>query len=680
MPGQLIDLSLGEKLSAASAGIYIDRLERIIKLTGDVALRSQRGQGAEARYSSIRSAHYAEIHIAGTEQTAAAPADPLGDFDRLESASFVGDVQVDLGGQKLTAQQLQVRFRPDAEEQTLEQSLDTAIADGGVCLTGGGGTLTSVQLTLAFATTEAGKLYPRRMHAIGAVDLVRQDGATPNPLAWYWTRLRTLPGRAPQPSRIRGDEVVAQLAPPPDASEKNMPELLIRSLEVTGRAEIIDPANRVLARGSRVKAVFEGANELVTADVTGTADEPGLVYAEPFGVRGGRIDLDRAAQTLHVDGPSRMSFKTRRSLQGQQRRDPTRIVVTSSRQLHVDGRGNEVKFVGDVEATSAGEQLKSDVLTLYLEDVPEVAAPSRRLSWAAILGPLTGSQSTPPSKRTYGVGIGMPGDRIRKEPTWLTAQNALVRSESYVAGDDDPILHASISTPSLRADLINRQIVAQPAQLLMIDRRAGDGVARSSVTGVPSALMGGGPSQTAVECRGRMTYTLGPDGPERQDTVVFEDAVYFRHVSGEVLLSPSDAEPVSPTDPALADTLVGRDASLECERLECWFSVDAEGEGPQSGGGLTRSPMRLASFIASDSVYLRYEEGPQVRDVVADWVSFDRQSQLIQVRGGALALARVYSANQLSGESDVQTVQEAIIDLKDGTLRARDLTGRMRRP
>lgn len=682
LPGQLIDLRLGEKLSATAAGIYIDRQERIIKLTGNVLLRSARGPGAAARASTIRSAHYAEIHIASAARAAAAGTDPLGDFDELESATFVGDVRVDLGKQKLTAQQLHVRFRPEAEEQTLEQSLDTAVADGGVRLTGGGGTLTAVQLELAFATTEAGKLYPRRMHAVGAVELVRQRERTPNPVQWYWTRLRTLPGRAPQPAQIRGDEVMAQLAPPPEASS-DLPELLIRSIEVAGRAEVTDPQNMVIARGTRVIAVFEGANELVTAQVTGTADAPGLVYAEPFAVRGGQIDLDRAAQTLRVDGPSRLSFKTRRSLQGQRRREPARIVVTCTRRLRVDGRGNEVKFEGDVQAASAGEQLQSDVLTLQLEDVPEIARSARRQSWTAVLGPLVplaGIQPPAATKRTYGVGIGTLDERIRKEPKWLTADNALVRSESYVTGEEEPVLHASISTPRLKADLVARQIVAQPAQLLMIDRRESAGATTGRALGVPSALLGSGPSQTAIECQGRMTYTLGPEGPRRRDTAVFEDAVYFRHVSGEAILSPAGAKPVSPTDPALSEALVGRDASLECERLECWFTVDEQGNRPLRGGGLARAPLRLASFIASDGVYLRYEEGPQVRDVVAEWVAFDREQQLIQVRGDEAALARVYSSNQLSGESDIQTLQEAIIDLTDGTLRARELTGRMRRP
>ena len=62
-------------------------------------------------------------------------------FERLESASFVGDVRVALGEQDLTAQRLDVVFRPDAGDQSLEELLQSATAWGQVRLSSDDGSV-----------------------------------------------------------------------------------------------------------------------------------------------------------------------------------------------------------------------------------------------------------------------------------------------------------------------------------------------------------------------------------------------------------------------------------------------------------------------------------------------------------------------------------------------------------
>ena len=661
LPGESIDFALGEKMSAAAAGVYVDRTQRLVKLIGPLVLRSQRGTGPATRWSTVHAQLWGELTLAEPASTSRPAAEAMLEFERLESATFVGEVRVDLGKQKLIADSLQVTFRPDAGEQTLEELLDTAIATGRVRLTSEDGTVESQALALTFARTPERTLYPSRMHARGAVRLARER------------------------ARIRGDEVQAELAPGPREAEGRGPEFVLRTLEVAGRAEVVDPDHRRAARGARITSQFIEPDWLATATVQGTSERPGLVYAHPFIVRGQQIDLDRSAQTLHVEGPARLSFRSQRSLQGQQRKELTPVVVTSQNRLHIDGRGNTVRFEGRVVATSREEQLQSDALTLLLEDIaprPQQRAP-RVPSWVdwyraarALVDRFEGHPTRSRSPLAWEEGL----ERVRKEPVRLIADNGLVSSESFVPGDPEPVVHASISAPQLEFDLVNRQIHASGlTQLLLTDRRGRDDPqVTGEVLGLPSAFMSRGPSQTAMQCTGRMTYTLGPDGPERRDTVIFEDDVFFVHRTGGAMINLAEALP-RPTH-AVAEIPPGRNATLECERLECWFVVDQEGSVPQRGGGLTRTPMRLASLLASGSVYLRDEFGPRVREVNAAWIEFNREQSVINVRSTDVAEARVYFENTASGQLDVHTGKQLVIDLRDGTVRSGELRGHLRRP
>lgn len=677
--------ALGTNLAAAAGSVYLDQAARVVKLIDDVELRSQRGRGERGRTSSIRSAHWAELHVArGPTTTAATGPDALLASDRLESATFVGDVVVDLDGQTLTAHRLDVGFRPDAGGQALDELLDSATASGDVRLDAGDGRLAAAELTLTFARTPEGELYPSQMDGAGAV-VVRRDRA-----------------------RIRGDRMRATMAAPPPTPGSRKPAFVLQTLHVRGQAELVDPDNRVGARGEGIAADFEGLNRLATARVSGGSRTPGLLYADPFTVRGERIDLDRQALTLHVDGPSRLAFKTQRSLQGRQRRQPTPIVVTSRDRLHIDGRRNTVYLAGDVDARTEREHLYADTLTLLLEDLEPPTTTRPAASWRGLCREFFGSVvrlgGLPTAASWRGVwreGRGLwhaaprpttpdeplawrlsdDGERLRKEPVRLHADAAVVTSETIEPGRETPTLEASIRAPRLEVDIVNRQIVTSGlTQLLMLDRRGVDeAVAASPDTGLPSALLSRGPSQTAMQCTGRMTYTLGPEGPGRRDTAVFEDDVFFVHRTGREMVQLEHMLPQLVSAPELLDSLKSRHTSMECDRLECWFTGDGAGSASPVGGALTEASLRLSSMLASGSVYLRDQEGPRIREVNAGWVEFSRELGRIHVRGATPADARVYFEDTQKAQFDVHAGRELTINLHDGTIRSETMAGEIRR-
>ena len=207
--------------------------------------------------------------------------------DQLESARFVGDVQVNLGEQKLTSHQLDVAFRPNAGGQSLEELLDVANASGDV-------TLASGESHLHVRGVEAGVRSDADARAVSAAD-GRCRGGRHQP--------REIE-RARQ-SRFGGP------APPWHRMQRRVPSRLfvIRTLDVVGEAELVDPGNHVAAHGGEIAATFEGVNQLANATVSGSGDEFGVVHARPYTVRGGRVELDRSTQTVHVDGPSRLALQ-----------------------------------------------------------------------------------------------------------------------------------------------------------------------------------------------------------------------------------------------------------------------------------------------------------------------------------------------------------------------------------
>jgi lipopolysaccharide export system protein LptA len=666
-PNERIAFALGPKLSAASEAVYVDRSARIVKLIGDVELRSGATDQPGARPSTIRSAYWAELHLAAQPATTTRPAtdDALVGADRLESATFVGAVAVDLGGQQLAAHRLDIAFRPGTGDESIEDLLDTATASGEVHLTGGDGTVDCQQLGLTFARTPDGALYPRTMDAVGAVVIARAKAV------------------------LTGDRVIANLAPPAPELGPDAPTFVLHEITITGNAELIDREHRRAARGDTVTARFRGRNEIVAGTVTGTADDHAVVFADPYLVYGAQIEISRDALSLHVDGKSKLTFKANRTLQGQRRGGAVRIVVECDDELHIDGQRNTVHFHGNVEARSGDEALRADKLVLLLEDLappPAPASPPADKHLADLLrqmrGVVRGRGLRAAQADELALAAGADDSNLRKEPTRLIAENALVVSESYDADDmAQPVVHASISAPTLEMDIRNRQIFTNGlTQLLMTDRRGieRDDAVRGAL-GLPSALLADGPSQTAMQCSGHMIYTIGPEGPDRRDTVVFEDAVVFVHRTGREMINLEQVLPELAGNPARLASLESRNVTLECERLESWFSADNTGRQPQRGGGLTGTPLRLASLIASGTVYLRDQQGPAIREVHANWAEFNREQGTLQVRGAPGADARIYIEDTANNQFDAHTGQELLLNLRDGTLRSGAMQGEIRR-
>lgn len=671
VPGRRIDLALGARLTAEAENIFVDRPANVVKLIGEVLLWSQSGDRGEGGMR-VRCSQFAELRLTkapppatatsqpasaaadGERASASTPVDPFRGTAAIESAAFAGRVRVDLNEQALRADRLEAFFRAAQDEEPLEQLLQRVVASGEVRLTAG----TSSEL-------------PRWIEY----------------LVQKWER----------PLRAVEDGGAAE-----QSLECGHLELLLdhgadgrafaRAIHASGAVGLRDRGQSVSARGKRLAASLDEGNRLLFATVYGSESDPARLRADEYTILGSAIEFDPVAETMRVPGSSRLTFTAERGLRGERRSRAEPITVSCTELLQADNKNNVIDFRGRVVAVTGDERLRADALTLHLEAVAPAAPAPASPTWATVLHDVRSEVAGPSSSPAVSVDGGRAtraAPRLsggRKEPLRLVARNAGVTSELTVAGDPQPLVHQSIEAPELDIDIRKRAIhTVGLTTLLMIDRRlpsVGDEASARDAIGLPSALVSRGPSQTALQCRRSMTYALGPEGPARRDSVIFEGDVVFRHVAGREMANLEQLFPTQAHDPQFLGRLKDRDNLLTCDRLEGTFEM-AEEHGVAEGGGVAgRTPMRMTWLNARGSVYLVDKQGPVRREVLAEQLEFDRPNQLVRVLGDPSRNvdARVMVMNAEANRFDQPAVgPEFLIDLKNNTLKAGRFDGVLQR-
>ncbi|MEP0848728.1 MAG: hypothetical protein HRF50_18125 [Phycisphaerae bacterium] len=646
-----VEIVLNQRVGVEAASVFIDRSAGVAKLIGPVTMKSaSRGEAREAL--AISCGLWAELHLAARGKPAEEGVAPgqLIDAAELKSAIFNGDVRVQLGDRRLHAIKLETRFRPPAGNQGLDELLDEVIATGSVRMTAG-----------------------------------RGDGVLPR-----WARV--VPDRIER--LLHADESQEGLLGPGDTQGLECASVRMRfqrdpagrayvsAVSAEGAVRLVDLEYEVRANGQSLDADVAQSEQITRATVRGTPGKPAVVQAQDYVVHGETVHFDEVARTMEVPGPSHLSFESDRTLRGEQQSRGQRVAVRSSRSLRVDGANNRIDFIGDVVAQSQQDQLLAESLTLLLKDVPAPAArpgpfASLRDAIAAARPALPGTQParSPPAS-------GERRERLRKEPARLLAQRAVIQSETYRPGDRAPIVHQSVAAPELEVDIATRLLrTTGETTLLMTSRQLDvDAAAVREATGLPSSLMSRGPSQTAMRCARSMTYVLGPDGPQRRDSVLFEGEVRFRHVAGRQMVGWEELLPEASRNPELLKKVRDRNTYMECDRLEGAFVSPEQRPG---AGAAARSNLSLAWLNAIGNVYMRDEQGPGVREIQAHQVEFDRPNGKVRVLGNKQdgRLARVWYQNTQTGQFDNPAAgPEFIIDLNTNTLKAGATTGEFRRP
>lgn len=688
-----IRLTVGEDRTVSAQSIYIDRKSNVIKLVGDVRLESRpaakkraasgpataaddessatdeavttpSGPLASAR-TYIRCAQIAELTLYEDETTTTQPGNggveiALGGL--LKSAVFRGDVDARLGNDRLSGESLALSFRRPVGKEPFDRLITAADATGGVRLVRDGDSVACGRLILGFTNAADGESYPSRFDAVGSVMIHRGE------------------------SRLSGDRVLATLRRPEPTTEESRSDvrrerIALEALEVLERAELVDPQRKIAARGKRIAAWSGPDGRIARGEIEGTRDRFALAHSGDFTVRGRMIELSADGRTLHVDGPSRLTLRTTRSLQGRPTARPQSILVRGEQLLHIDGDQNRVRIEGDVSATSGSDSLRGTALTLVLHDAarPAGEADSKRDA-LAFFRQLVAAGRGRDADEDFASLSGV--DRFQKEPVVLIVEDATAASEQFEAGSAEAVVHSSLEAPRLEVDLIQRQMqTTGRTTLLLTDYRVQQAGASSdgrSTSLAPSDLMSGGPSQSLIVCERSMTYALGEEGPDRRDSVLMEDGVFLVHRVGKDIVNVEQTPLATMLTPEAFKQLRERHTTMRCRRLEAQFGRESTAvSGASASGVLAGLPgARLLWMLGSGEVELTDRQGATNSEVFADRVSFDRRNGTVTILGTADMDARVYRWDTSTGKfSTPATGKEFQIDLINNTLRAGRTSG-----
>lgn len=675
--GGCVELSSANELSVQATGMFADLDRSIVKLIGDVRFTSDAGAGRDSESLTVRCDLWAELHLAaGRERNVVGDVfdNPLASRSP-EVAVFVGAVELEYADQMLRAHRLEAHFRRIEDYAEPDALLETAAVTS---RSESEGKVPALQALLE-SVVASGDVRLRVVDSSGRRGWQRVVARSMK--VFERALVRALSEGAPARARARashGDRVL-RCARLQLAFALSGGEVHVREMEASGAVEIMDYDSRFAARGRRVTATFVGQDELAQATVRGTAAAPALVRARAYALGGTDINVDNRAGTLHVDGPSKLAFRSRRSLQGRTRRRAETITVTSSASLHIDDRQNTVDFIGEVVAGTGDEQLLADALTLLLEDVKLARPPAAWSQAKDVIRLIRGRLfSAPEQARRRGPLLATTRSRSgdRKDLARVLAHNAVIQSETRAAGDGLPLVHQSIAAPELEVDVRRRCIrTSGNTTLLMTDRRLrGEAGLTRAALGIPSALMDRGPSQTAMQCSGSLFYVLGEEGPQREDSVLFEGGVRLRHVAGREMVNLEQMLPEVAANPELLVNLKSRNTYMECDRLEGVFAATEEA---RDSLGL-RPSLQLSLLNAYGNVYLRDQQSATIRSIYAHQVDVDLPQRVVRVLGlpSAGIDARVYDENPETGRFNgpIQ-FPEIIIDLDTNTIRGRGVRG-----
>lgn len=664
-----LDIQVSANTRARAQSIYYDGSRDVVKLVGDVELRSLPKAGQ--RSSSIRCALWAELKLA-PDRTETPSAERLLSRSRLSQATFVGGVRVRLQDQRLDAGRLVAHFREGAEDESIEALLDRAVAEDGVRLREGEREVSCGWMQLQFERTAEGRLFAREVEGRGMVaarDPQRAFNATGDALT------TTFDGPdSPTLVTIRGSSSrTAFVRRPPYALRGPVIEYnpTARTLAAPGRSRLAVRSERSL------QGRESGGSQLVRV----SAERSLLVDLA-------RNRIEFAGNVIAASADERLYADTLELLLEER-------VRGSSRPRAKGRRAPVVELVGLVSpglARVAGAALPA---ARPVSDVYAVA----RSNW----------QGRPESSPARPSGDALARiDEVEREPVRVIASNALITSIVQRPGEALPLIEQSLAAPRIEIAVPERRIWTTGATtLLLADRRlreldAGAGVAVVDATapggnapapadgeprgadalGVPSALVTRGPSQTALQAERSMTYLIGPEGSQRRDTVVFEGGVQFRHVAGREMVNVEQMLPQVRSDPALLDRLPQRNSYLSCDRLEVDFVARPEdGAAARAAGAAPpTAALQLDALRAAGNVYLRDQVRGEISSIEAVELFFEKATGLVRVLGQPGLPAKLMRENKARGSFDAPlSSEEIIVNLNDRSIRTKAATGQTNR-
>ncbi|UCC30280.1 MAG: hypothetical protein JSU86_19030 [Phycisphaerales bacterium] len=560
----------------------------------------------------------------------------------LDRASFLGQVRVKQDEMSLGADSIAVTFGTKRSRDADGQMIERLVGRGHVVMTRDADRVTCRELDVSMTVDQDGRTMPRTATALGDVTAQQRE--------------RTIEARD---KLIVDFEMVERPAPPYDAAKayaaavaagldvattdwearrreheaKVRREVGVKQLKAFGEVSVVDPIQALDVTADKLDCTIKDGRDIETAFVEGLDDHPASVRLDTLTVAGREIRLNVPDQWAEVPGAGRLTFRSRKDLDGRRLDRPIPIAVTWADWMTYHGRENRSVFSGAVHATSeTTTTFDCGRLEVHFQDVAPAevdaqAAPDWWILQDVVDRLARGSAAARTQPAT---------DRFSKEPTLIVATGNAVALTSEIDPDTDRLKsRARIAGPQLWVDLrpeVSKMQIEGPGNLLLEDYRP----ARSSEETFHRASRGlfavsedAGPSNTLIEWEELMWYDFSIEQTR------FEGNVSLKYFSG-LELQRIRGRPAGDSSEAMP----GRRTFLTCRTLEADFFDRKERSLPHGSRRMGRlSSDRLKQFHAKGGV--RLQDQSEGLSLTADRVVYWKDRDVLAVYGWPQRKARI---------------------------------------
>ncbi len=573
------------------------------------------------------------------------------EYRLLEHVSFRGRTSLREGETGLEADSLAVNFTTRESWHGIRQFIDRVIGTGNILMTQGRDRLTCQTIDVSMRSDSEGDTTPLVAIATGdvvalqgnrtleakeklIVDFERIAASRPQGESSDSSRVATQVLRAADhanESRLLAPaeaDVESIRSDSADAPTRDKTVVVARRLRAFGGVTVFDPSQPLDLSSDRLDCLIGEGRQIESAVITGLDERPASVRLDTFSVTGREINLNVPDQRADVPGRGRMTFQSRKDLDGRKVANPIPIAVTWTDEMSYRGRDNRAVFSGDVHATSeTTTTFDCQKMLVEFEDAaPQVASrPVEKNSWSipSALSRLLGmdrKRSSPASVAGFS-----------REPRYIEATGTAIAETAEMDPSSGKLKsRARISGPKLSVHLrseLSKLLIEGPGNLQLEDFRparptSDAGASEGSLeTDLFSTASDAGPSKTLIQWQDRMWYDFAID------QTLFEGRVRLTHLSGmELQRVFGTMEGESPSgDP-------GRRTFLNCDGLTVDFldrSTMPRRSDDQRMGRLSSD--RLRQFRAFGTVALRDEVDRLTLN--ADEITYERPRKILLIRG-----------------------------------------------
>jgi len=587
----------------------------------------------------------------------------------LQSAVFRGDVSMRQEADSLSGQRVEVEFDPPRQEGSLADNMRRLRAEGGVRLLHGEETVACERLEAEMGLDESGRIAPRIARAYERVSATQQGRtitASDHMIVYLRSVLEPRPAfdmtkaqaeavaRGRDPQTVDWDKVRSDY----EREQHYRPGL--ERLEAVGDVLVRDPEQDLKVNAAALDCTFRDGRDVDSALVTGTEEKPAYVELDMFSITGAQVELDVADQSALVPGRGRLTFPSRRDLDGRQLDRPIPISMTWSERMIFRGEQNRAILTGAVHAATEESMLDCGELVVDFEERQKANQPGEAAAGPQPAVPVVADWwvFTPLVERIGGPRRRQPAnpfaEEYDKEPAAIVASGGAVALTTKTEPLTGRVLsRGRIAGPRLLVDLRTEVLSIEDAGTLLIEDyelpgppltpgvkgpRKPDAPPRTPFGG----LGVGSPSQTFISWSGQMAYYFGTQA------ALFERGVEMRHRSGTRILLGQGVLGDSAEALGHAEKEQGRDSMLTCEQLAVQFRepqsdtlVTPGGKASPArkrGGAGRMSGYELSRFEATGRIH--FEDTGIV--VLAHKIGYDAARNELAIRGSETNPAEIY--------------------------------------